>query len=341
MRTLQRRVMLSGSAAFATLVVAGPMVAALFAPTPALGQAPAGAFPNKPIRLIVPAPPGSAPDFLSRTMSAKLTELWGQPIIVDNVVGASGHIGTERVAKAAPDGYTLLFNTIGPIAVNVNLFDKLPFDPVKDFVPITLVAKTPNLLCLNNALPAKSVAELIALAKQQPGKLRFGSAGSGTTPHLSGELFNVMAGVQLVHIPYKSSAQMTTDTIGGQVELIFHNAPVVLPHHKAGSLRCLGITSGRRHESAPELPTLSEAGLPGYEVTAWFGILAPTGTPAAVISKVHGDVVKVLAMPDVKERFVTQIAEPVASTPEEFGAFIRTEITKWAAVVKQSKARVD
>ncbi len=299
------------------------------------------AWPSRPVRLIVPAPPGSAPDFLSRTVGAKLTEMWGQPILVDNVVGASGHIGTERVAKATPDGYTLLFNTIGPIAVNINLFDKLPFDPIKDFVPITLVAKTPNIVCVNPNLPVKSIAELVAYVKQNPGKIRYGSAGNGTTPHLSGELFNVMTGSSIVHIPYKSSAQMTTDAISGQVELIFHNAPVVLPHVKSGSLRGLAITSSKRHDSVPDLPTMVEAGIGDYEVTAWFGILAPTGTPAGVISKVHADVVKVLAMNDVKERFVTQIAEPVGNTPEEFGAFIRSETAKWAKVVKQSKAKVD
>ncbi len=299
------------------------------------------AWPSRPVRLIVPAPPGSAPDFLSRTVGAKLTEMWGQPILVDNVVGASGHIGTERVAKATPDGYTLLFNTIGPIAVNINLFDKLPFDPIKDFVPITLVAKTPNIVCVNPNLPVKSIAELVAYVKQNPGKIRYGSAGNGTTPHLSGELFNVMTGSSIVHIPYKSSAQMTTDAISGQVELIFHNAPVVLPHVRSGSLRGLAITSSKRHDSAPDLPTMVEAGIGDYEVTAWFGILAPTGTPAGVISKVHADVVKVLAMNDVKERFVTQIAEPVGNTPEEFGAFIRSETAKWAKVVKQSKAKVD
>lgn len=317
------------------MILAGVLVGAL--PLAASGQA----FPNKPIRLIVPAPPGSAPDFLSRTVGAKLTEMWGQPILVDNVVGASGHIGTERVAKAAPDGYTLLFNTIGPIAVNINLFDKLPFDPVKDFMPITLVAKTPNLLCVHPSVPVKSVAELVAYVKQHPGKVRYGSPGSGTTPHLSGELFNVLTGSSMVHIPYKSSAQMTTDTIGGQVELIFHNAPVVLPHVKSGALRGLAITSSKRHDSAPDVPTMIEAGIADYEVTAWFGILAPTGTPATVIGKVHADVVKVLAMNDVKERFVTQIAEPVGNTPEEFGAFIRAEITKWGKVVKQSKAKVE
>jgi len=301
----------------------------------------AQSWPVRPVRAITPAPAGSAPDFLLRVISPKLTEMWGQPVIVDNVVGASGHIGTDRVAKAPADGYTLLFNTIGPIAININLFDKLPFDPAKDFVPVTLVAKVPNILSVNNALPVKSIAELIAYAKANPGKLRFGSAGNGTTPHLSGELFNVMAGTNIVHIPYKSSAQMVTDTISGQVEVIWHNAPVVLPHVKSGTLRGLGITSIRRNDYAPDLPTHDESGLKGYEVTAWFGVLAPTGTPQAVISKIHADVVKAVAMPDVRERFLTQAAEPVGNTPEEFGAFIRAETDKWSKVIKRSGAKVD
>ncbi|MFM9881976.1 MAG: Bug family tripartite tricarboxylate transporter substrate binding protein [Burkholderiales bacterium] len=301
----------------------------------------AQAYPSKPVRIITPAPPGSAPDFLLRIMSPKFSELWGHPVIVDNIVGASGHIGTERVAKSAPDGYTLLFNTIGPIAINMNLFDKLPFDPIKDFMPISLVAKVPNILCVHPGLPVKTLVELIDYARKNPEKLRYGSAGSGTTPHLSGELFSAMTGTKLVHVPYKSSAQMTTDTIGGQVEVIWHNAPVVLPHVKAGTLRGLAITSDKRNDYAPELPTHDEAGVPGYEVTAWFGIMTPTGTPQAVISKVHADIVKIVNMPDVKERFLSQAAAPVGNTPEEFAAFIRTEIDKWSKVIKKSGAKVD
>ncbi len=317
-------------------VVASVLGCVLIAP-PAVAQA----YPSKPVRIITPAPPGSAPDFLLRIMSPKFSELWGHPVIVDNIVGASGHIGTERVAKSAPDGYTLLFNTIGPIAINMNLFDKLPFDPIKDFMPISLVAKVPNILCVYPGLPVKTLAELIDYARKNPEKLRYGSAGSGTTPHLSGELFSAMTGVKLVHVPYKSSAQMTTDTIGGQVEVIWHNAPVVLPHVKAGTLRGLAITSDRRNDYAPELPTHHEAGVPGYEVTAWFGIMTPTGTPQAVIAKVHADTVKIVNMADVKERFLRQAAAPVGNTPEEFGAFIRAEIDKWSKVIKKSGAKVD
>ena len=301
----------------------------------------AQAWPVKPVRFIVPAPPGSAPDFLSRAVGQKLTEVWGQTVIIDNIVGASGHIGTERAAKSPPDGYTILFNTIGPIAVNVNLFDKLPFDPVKDFTPITLIAKTPNIVCLHPSIPAKNVKEFTALAKRNHGKLTYGSGGAGTTQHLSGELFNVLAGVKIVHVPYKSSAQMTIDAIGGQIDLIFHNAPVVQPHVRSGKLRGIAVTSAQRLAGVPDLPTMIEAGLPGFEVTAWFGLLAPTGTPPAVLAKIHADTVRVLNMPDVKERFVAQAAEPGGNKPEEFAAFIQTEITKWAKVIKASGAKME
>ena len=301
----------------------------------------AQSYPSKPIRVIVPAPPGSAPDFLSRLLAPKLGDLWGQPLVIDNVLGAGGNIGTDRVAKAPADGYTLLFNTIGPIGVNISMYSNLPFDPVKDFAPITLVAKVPNILVVHPSVPVKSVQELIAYAKQNPGKLRYGSPGSGTSNHLSAELLKLMAGIDLLHIPYKSSAQMTTDILGGQVEVVFHNAPVLLPHVKSGALRGLGITSTTRNPSAPELPPIAEAGVPGFEVTAWFGFMAPANTPPAVVNKIHNDVVRVMALQDVHDRMLTQAAEPIGSTPQEYAAFINAEIAKWAKVVKQSGAKVE
>ena len=304
-------------------------------------QAQTRGYPEKSVRVIVPAPPGSAPDFLVRLVGQKLSEAWGQPVVIDNIVGASGNIGTERAAKAVPDGYTLLFNTIGPIAVNVSLFDKLPYDPIKDLAPISLVAKMPNILTVNPGVPVKNLAELIALAKKEPGRLRYGTAGPGTTQHLSGELLNTLAGIQLVGVPYKSSAQMTTDAIGGQIEVLFHNAPVLLPHLKSGGLRGIAITSAKRSPAVPELPTMAEAGVAGFEITAWFGFMAPRGTPQAIIEKIHTDVARIVASPDVRERILVQASEPVGNSPEEYAAFINTEIIKWRAVIKQANVKAE
>lgn len=294
-------------------------------------------YPERPVRMVVPAPPGSAPDFLARLLGQKLSEAWGQSVVIDNVVGASGNIGTDRVAKAVPDGYTLLFNTIGPIAVNGSLFGaRLPYDPVKDLAPISLVAKMPNLLTVNPGVPVKSLKELIAAAKKAPGKLSYGTAGPGTTQHLSGELLNTLAGIKLVSIPYKSSAQMTTDALGGQIEVLFHNAPVLLPHIKAGTLRPIAITSATRSALLPDVPTLGEAGVPGFEITAWFGLMAPGGTPQPLIQKISADVARIVATPEVQERIRSQASEPVGNRPEEYAAFINTEIVKWRDLIKQT-----
>ena len=305
------------------------------------GSAQAQTYPVKPVRFIVPAPPGSTPDFLARIIGQKLTEKWGQSVLVETVLGASGNIATDRVAKSAPDGYTLLFNTIGPIAINQNLFGKLPYDPVKDLTPITMVAITPNIVCVHPSLPAKNLKQLITLIKLNPGKLHYGSAGSGTTPHLSGELLNTMASVKAVHIPYRSSAQMVIDVIGGQVEFTIHNAPSVLPFIQSGKLRALAITSEKRQPYASELPTMAEAGLPGFVVHAWFGVIAPAGTPPAIMARIHDDVVSVIGMNDVRERFMTQAAEPVGNKPEEYAAYIASEIVKWSKIVKESGATLD
>ena len=328
----------NGLLAFVVVLTAG-VTAQVYAQAPSTSSG--QAWPTKAVRLILPAPPGSAPDFLSRLMGPKLSELWGQPVVIDNIVGASGHIGTERVAKAAPDGYSILFNTIGPIAINTTLFGKLPFDPVKDFAPVTLLAKTPNIVCLHPSLPARNVKEFIALAKKNPGKLTFGSGGAGTTQHLSGELFNVLAGVKTVHVPYKSSAQMTIDAIGGQIDYVMHNAPVVQGYVQQGKLRGIAVTSAKRLPGVADLPTMIEAGLPGFEVTAWFGLLVPAATPPAVIAKINADAIRVLNMTDIKERFQSQAAEPVGNKPDEFGAFIQSEIAKWAKVIKASGAKAE
>jgi tripartite-type tricarboxylate transporter receptor subunit TctC len=321
-------------------MVAAVLGAGLFVHSTA--QAQSRPYPEKPVRVIVPAPPGSAPDFLARLLGQKLSEAWSQPVVIDNVVGASGNIGTDRVAKATPDGYTLLFNTIGPIAVNASLFgDKLPYDPLKDLAPISLVAKMPNLLTVNPGVPVRNLKELIAMAKKEPGKLRYGTAGSGTTQHLSGELLNTLAGIELVSIPYKSSAQMTTDAIGGQIEVLFHNAPVLLPHIKAGTLRPIAITSATRSAAVPDVPTMAEAGVPGFEITAWFGFMAPGGTPPRLIQKISTDVARIVATPEIQERILSQASEPVGNRPEEYAAFINAEIVKWRGVIKQANIKAD
>jgi tripartite-type tricarboxylate transporter receptor subunit TctC len=312
--------------------------AGLLAMPPA--QAQTRAWPDRPVKIIVPAPPGSAPDAMVRLLGNKLADTWGQTVTIENVVGASGNIGTDRVAKAPGDGYTLLYNTIGPIAVNVTLFaGKLPYDPLKDLAPVSLVVKVPNLLTVHPGLPFRSVRDLIAAAKRDGGKVRYATAGPGTTQHLSGELLNMLAGLQMTGIPYKSSAQMTTDAIGGQFELMFHNAPVVLPHIKAGSLRALAITSNKRSPSAPDVPTMIEAGVDKFEITAWFGFMAPGTTPPAIIQKVSADVARLVATAEVQNRILADASEPVGGTPDEYGSFIRAEIAKWREVVKQTNMK--
>jgi tripartite-type tricarboxylate transporter receptor subunit TctC len=305
------------------------------------GIAQAQDYPNRQVKIIVPGAAGSVPDFLARTIGQRLSEQWKQPVLVENIVGAGGNIGTDRVAKASADGYTLLLNTIAPIAVNQSLFGKLPYDPVKDLAPITQVVNTANILSVHPSFPAKSLQDIINLAKAQPGKLSYPSGGNGTTQHLSGELLNTMAGVKLVHIPYKSTAQMTTDALGGQIQIIFHNAPVVLPYVRSGALRGIAVTSARRQPYAPELPTMGEAGLPGFEVQAFFGMMAPAATPPAIIAKLHREIVAIMAVPEVHERFLAQAAEPVGNRPEEYAAFIQAEIAKWAKVVKEAGLKVD
>jgi tripartite-type tricarboxylate transporter receptor subunit TctC len=307
---------------------------------PASTAAQTRAWPERPVKLVVPAPPGSAPDAMARLLSNKLSEIWGQTVTVDNVVGASGNIGTDRVAKAPADGYTLLYNTIGPIAVNVTLFaGKLPYDPLKDLTPVSLVVKAPNIMTVHPGLPYRSVKDVIDAAKKDPGKIRYGTAGPGTTLHLAGELLNTLTGIQTNGIPYKSSAQMTTDAIGGQFEVMFHNAPVVLPHIKAGSLRALAITSAKRSASAPDLPTMIEAGVNGFEVTAWFGFMAPSGTSAAIVQKISADVVRLVATPEIQKRMLDEASEPVGSNPESYAAFIRAETAKWSDVVKTANMK--
>ena len=300
-----------------------------------------GTWPSRPIRFIVPFPPGGATDILARAAAQKLTEAWGQSVVVDNRPGAGGNIGSELVAKAAPDGYTLEMGTVGTHAINSSLYAKMPYDHVKDFTPIILVAGVPNVLEVNPELPVHSVAELIAYAKANPGKLNFASSGSGTSIHLSGELFKVMAGVQMTHIPYKGSAPAMQDLLGGQVQLMFDNLPPSLPQIKAGKLRALAVTTATRAPALPDVPTIAEAGLPGYESSSWFGLLAPTGTPRDIVVKLNAEIASWLATPEAREKLTAIGAIAMGGTPEDFARHIAAETTKWAGVVKASGAKVD
>src|SRR5207248_3216491 len=298
-------------------------------------------YPTRPIRLVVPFPAGGTTDILAREVAQKLTEGLGQAVVVDNRPGAAGNIGSDLVAKSAPDGYTLLMGTVGTHAINPSLYSKMPYDHVKDFAPVVLVAGVPNVLVINPTLPFKSVQDLIAYAKANPGKLNFASSGSGTSIHLSGELFKVMAGVQMTHIPYKGSAPALQDLLAGQVQLMFDNLPPSLPQIKAGKLRALAVTSATRAPALPDVPTLAESGLPGFEASSWFGILAPAGTPAPIVAKLNAEVANWLATPEAKEKLLKQGANPAGGTPQDFAKHIAAETAKWAKVVKDSGAKID
>ena len=298
-------------------------------------------YPNKPVRIVVPFPAGGTTDILTRAISQKLSEDWKQPVVVDNRAGAGGNIGADLVAKSTPDGYTLLMGAVATHAINPTLYSKIPYDPVKDFAPVALVAQVPNILVVNPAVPATTVRELIDLARAKPGYLNFGSGSTGSTGHLAGELFKAMAGVQMVHIPYKGTGPELTDLLAGVVRIAFETTPAVLPHVKAGKLRALAVNSLKRTPLLPDLPTMSEAGLSGFEVTSWNGVLAPAGTPKEIVTRLNNEIVKALKMPDVHEKLSGLGADPVGNTPEQFAAFIQAEIKKWAKVIKESGARVD
>ena len=316
------------------------LAAALALAAIALG-APAQTYPNKPIRLVCPFPPGGAVDIASRAVAHELQQLLGQPVTVDNRPGAGGNIGADAVAKSAPDGYTLLMTTSGIMAINPALYSKLPFDTVKDFAPVSEMVYLNNVLVVNTSVPAKSVKELIALAKAQPGKLTYASSGNGTSIHLSGELFKSMTGVDMLHIPYKGSSPAVTDLLGGQVNMMFDNIPSSLPHIKAGKLRALAVTGSKRSQLLPELPTIAEAGVPGYDSYVWFGIVAPAGTPPEIIAKLNAALMKIAAMPAFRERLTSQGYDVLGTSPEQMAASIRGEIAKWGKIVKASGARVD
>ena len=298
-------------------------------------------WPVKPIKWIVPFAPGGTTDILARTIGEKLTTSLGQPVIVENKPGAGGGVGADFTAKAAPDGYTIMGGTISTHAINASLYKSLPYDPVKDFVPITMIVRLPNLLVVNPEIPAKNVGELIALLKANPGKYSFASSGNGTSQHLSGELFKSMAGVEMQHIPYKGSPPALQDVVAGQVAMTFDNITTAWPLAKGGKLRALAVTTAKRSSIAPEVPTLAESGLVGYEVGSWQGVFAPAGTPPAIVARLNTEIVKIINMPDVKEKLMGLGAEPVGNSSEEFGAIVKAEVVKWADVVKKSGAKVD
>jgi tripartite-type tricarboxylate transporter receptor subunit TctC len=289
----------------------------------------------------VPFAAGGTTDILARVIGQALTKELGQTVIVDNRAGAGGNIGAQFAAKSPADGYTLFMGTVGTHAINQSLYKKLPFDPIKDFAPLTRVAMVPNLLVANPVKPYKNVKELIAYAKANPGKVNFGSSGSGSSIHLSGELFKAMAKVDMVHVPYKGSAPAVTDLLGGQIDVMFDNMPSAIQHVRNGRLRPLAVTTARRSPELPDVPTVAEAGVPGYEATSWFGMFAPAATPAPVVARLNAALAKVLADPEVKKKLAEQGAEPYSEKPEQFAEFIRQETAKWSKVVKDSGASVD
>ena len=298
-------------------------------------------YPAKPVKIIVPFPVGGIADIYSRLIGNRWSETWGQPVVVENRTGAGGNIAAEMVAKAAPDGYTLVMGSLGTHAVNVSLFSKLPYDPVRDFAPVALALEAEGLLVLHSSMPAKSVSELIAYARSKPGALTYASAGAGTASHLAGELFKTMAKVDMVHVPYKGNVPAITDLLAGQTSLLFGTMPTVLPQVHAGRLKALAVTGAARSPAAPELPTVAEAALPGFEVTNWIGIFAPAGTPREIVARLNGEANRTMQLPEIRGRLVNEGAKFTAKTPEEFGAFQKSEIAKWAKVVKSAGIRVD
>lgn len=314
-----------------------PLAALLLAASAA--SAAAQAFPSRPIRLVVTFPTGGAPDILARILSEKAQ--FGQPVVVDNVPGAGGNIGADRVAKAPGDGHQLVMGTVGTHSINGSLYAKMPYDMVRDFTPVSLVASTPNLLVVNNDLPVKSVQDLIAWGRANPNKLSFGSPGIGSSVHISGELFKSMTGVQMTHVPYKGRQFAIPDLVGGQIQLMFDNMPSALPMAREGKIRAVAQTGAKRSPAAPDVPTVAEQGLPGFDATSWFALFAPAGTPRDVVARLNAEVQRVYRLPDVQEKLKTLGLDAVLSSPEELARYQQAEIAKWAKVVKESGARAE
>lgn len=300
----------------------------------------AQSYPAKSIRIVVPYAAGGGSDILARIIGQKMTDSWGQQVVVDNRAGAGGNIGTEIVARAAPDGYTLLMASIG-FAINPSIYKSTAYDPIKDFAAITQAGRLPNILVVHPSVPVNTVKDLVALAKAQPGKLAFASAGSGSSLHLAAEMFKQQAGIDMVHVPYKGGGAVLNDLLGGQVALTFATLPSVMPYVKAGRLRAVAMTTTNRWPGLPAVPTLAESGFPGFEMSTWNGLVAPAGTPNDVIVKVHDEVVRILKLPDVRERFAGLGMEPVGDTPQQFAQYLRSEVARFERIVRQSGIRAE
>jgi tripartite-type tricarboxylate transporter receptor subunit TctC len=311
----------------------------VLAPGPAGAQAP-DSWPSRPIRFILPFPPGGGTDILGRLIAERLTANLGQPVVTENRGGAGGNVGAEAAAKSAPDGYTIVL--VAPsLTISPSLYSKLNYDPVKDFAPVSLVATVPNVMVTNPAVPANTLAEFIRLAKSKPGEMNFGSGGSGTSNHLAGELFNIVAGVKLVHVPYKGVNLAMNDVLSGRIQLVVIGIPATVPNIKAGKLRALALVAPRRSPVLPDVPTVAEAGLPNFEVTTWYGILAPAGTPRPIVVRLNAELAKIMHSPELKERLDALATDPVTSTPEEFAGLIKREIAKWREVVREAGLKAD
>jgi len=301
----------------------------------------ADTYPSKTIRFVVPYPAGGPLDAVARLLAQKVSDSMKHTVIVDNRAGAGGNIGADFVAKSAPDGYTLLMGAVATHAINPTLYSNIPYDAARDFIPVTQIASTPNVLVVNPSLPVTTVAEFIAYAKAHPGKLNFGSGSTGSAGHLAGELFKAMAGVEMTHVPYKGAAPAMTDLIGGRIDLMFDNLASSLAQVKAGKIRAIAVTTAQRSPLAPELPTIAESGLPGFDINTWFGLFVPARTPPDVVARLHDEFVKALSAPEVRSRMLELGAEPVGSTPQQFAAYIESEAAKYARIIKASGAKAD
>ena len=321
-----------------TILTAGVVLAALvLAPVTLRAQS----YPSKPIRLIIPFPPGGSTDILGRSLAQKLSEAWGQQVLVDNRGGAGGTIGADLAAKAPADGYTLLMGHIGTLAVNVSLYPKLSYDPVRDFAPVSMVALVPNVLVVHPALPVKNVTELIAYAKANPDKLNYSSGGNGSAAHLAVEYFKLQTKTEIVHVPYKGTGPSVTDLIAGQVSMTMTGAPAVMPHVQSGRLRALGVSSPQRMPALAQIPTVAESGVPGFDATQWYGVVAPVGTPKDIVARLNAEIRKIMQSKEMLERLNTEGAISAGGTPEQFDAYIKSEIARWGAVVKAAGMKAD